>query len=372
MSETPKVLVYGASGYTGKLIAESLAKRGIPFYAVGRNAERLTAEMLVVKERFGADFAVECVAVNNTIEDLTPLFSKVDVVINSVGPFMQLGWPVVEAAVEANCHYLDSSGEQDWVIGINEKFGAAFAEKGLLLAPATSWMCSAGALAAEVCLETEGVDCIELVYQGDNARPSEGSVKTFLRLACNPDSQFYLEENEFKSWPNDKAYPVTIPVSSRVFQAHPWGGFIEPVWFKDDDRVRTCKALMAFGDEIIAGALQMVKKFNEVAPGMSFEEREAFTNEMGDQMDAGEPEKEELDPSKSVVVCTARGRNKSTQFVLHIAAPYAWSGEICAEGAQRLLEGKLKKSGFQNIAQAFGHRELLKVWHDEGICNMPG
>ena len=41
MENTPKVLIYGFSGYTGKLIGESLAKRGIPFYAVGRSEDRL-------------------------------------------------------------------------------------------------------------------------------------------------------------------------------------------------------------------------------------------------------------------------------------------------------------------------------------------
>ena len=371
MSVTPKVLVYGASGYTGKLISESLAKRGIPFFAAGRNVERLAAEMQVVKERLGADFAVECVAANNTVEDLLPLFEKVDVVINVVGPFMQLAWPVVEAALEANCHYLDTTGEQDWTIAIKEKFGQAFADKDLLMAPATSWMCSAGALAAEVCLETEGVDTLELVYQGDNGRPSEASCKSFLRMACNDGAQYYLDQNELKSWPNNQAYSIVLPVSSRVYQAHPWGGFMEPIWFQDDERVRSCKALMAIGDEIIEGVLQAINHYNEVGKDMTVEEREALTNAMGEQIGTGEPDKEDLDANKSVVVCHARGRQTATSFVLHIAAPYAWSGEICAESAQRLLEGKLKKSGFQNVAQAFGHRELLKVWHDAGLCSMP-
>ncbi len=371
MADAPKVVVYGASGYTGKLISESLAKRSIPFYAAGRNVKRLDEGMEIVKERFGGSFAYEAVAVNNTVEELIPLFEKVDVVINVVGPFMQLAWPVVEAALQTNCHYIDTTGEQDWTVAINDKFGAAFADKGLLMAPATSWMCSAGALAAEVCLETEGVDCLELVYQGDNGRPSEASVKSFLRMACNDGAQYYLEHNELKSWPNDKAYPVTLPVSNRVFQAHPWGGFMEPIWYKDDERVRSCSALMAIGDDIIAGALQAINKYNELAPDMTPDEREALTNAMAEQMDTGEPGKEDYDVNKSVIVCNARGRNKSTQFVLHLAAPYAWSGEVCAESAKRLLEGKLKRPGFQSAARAFGHRELLQVWYDEGLCSMP-
>lgn len=146
---------------------------------------------------------------------------------------------------------------------------------------------------------------------------------------------------------------------------------MEPIWFQDDERVRSCKALMAIGDEIIDGVLKAINHYNENGKDMTVDEREALTNAMGEQIDTGEPDQEDLDANKSVVVCHARGRQVATSFVLHIAAPYAWSGEICAESAQRLLEGKLRESGFQNVARAFGHRELLKVWHDAGICSMP-
>jgi hypothetical protein len=47
------------------------------------------------------------------------------------------------------------------------------------------------------------------------------------------------------------------------------------------------------------------------------------------------------------------------------------TGELCAEAAQGILNGQLKKSGFQSAATVFGHRELLKVWHDAGVCSMP-
>ena len=48
-----KVLVYGGSGYTGKLVAESLAKRNIPFYFAGRTRARLEAALEVVEQRHG-------------------------------------------------------------------------------------------------------------------------------------------------------------------------------------------------------------------------------------------------------------------------------------------------------------------------------
>jgi len=90
MSSKPRVLIYGASGYTGKLVAESLAQRGIPFIFAGRNRDRLDEGLKIVGQRFGGPVVAEIGVATNTVEELLPLLQDVDVVINVVGPFMQL------------------------------------------------------------------------------------------------------------------------------------------------------------------------------------------------------------------------------------------------------------------------------------------
>ncbi|PRA72997.1 saccharopine dehydrogenase [Pseudomonas sp. MYb187] len=369
MSAARKVLIYGASGYTGKLIAESLARRNIPFFMAGRTRARLEAALAVVEERHGQAVDAEIVTADNTVEALLPLFADVDVVINVAGPFMQIGWPVVEACLEAGCHYLDTTGEQDWTAAIGEKFGPAFAAKGLLLCPANSFMWAAGALAAEVVLENPEVDSLDICYQIDNGLPSEASTKSFLRMVCNDVSQYYLEQNEYKAWPNDVAYQVAMPYRNAMLSAHPWGGACEPVWFKNDPRVRNCKVLTAVGEHMIGPVIQAIKAFNAAAPGMNQEQREAFTNAMGDQMDSGEPPKDSVDVQRGVIVCLGQGRQVTTSYVMNLSAAYTWTGEICAEAAQRLLDGQLKNNGFQSSAKAFGHRELIQRFHELGYCS---
>ena len=49
MTQERKVLIYGGSGYTGKLIAECLAQRGIPFYFAGRTRARLETALEAVR-----------------------------------------------------------------------------------------------------------------------------------------------------------------------------------------------------------------------------------------------------------------------------------------------------------------------------------
>ena len=371
MTTNRDVLVYGASGYTGKLVAEYLAARDIPFYMAGRDTARLEAARAVVEQRIGRPIDASLVTADNTVESLLPLFQRVKVVINVVGPFMQLAWPVVEATLQAGCHYIDTTGEQDWTIAVADKFGAAFAEKKLLLCPATSYMWAAGALAAEVLLEDPGIDSLDILYQIDNGLPSQASTKSFLRMICNETSQFYLEQNQYRNWPLDVMHDVFVPYRAIKMSAHPWGGGCEPVWFKDDPRVRNCRVLTQLADHLRGGIMQALEAFKQQAAHLPPEHREAWTNAVGEKMMDHEPPKDDLDVQRSVIVCHGQGRQVTRTFCLSMSAPYSWTGDLCAEAAQRLLRGQHQAVGFQSPARAFGHRELLAEFHRRGYCNLP-
>ena len=112
MSKQPVVL-YGASGYTGRLVAEFLREYQLPFSAAGRNPEAIQAAMDKVPGIETASY--EVVKVDHNVESLTELFSGAKVVCNTVGPFARFGTVVVEAALKAGCHYIDTTGEQDWI-----------------------------------------------------------------------------------------------------------------------------------------------------------------------------------------------------------------------------------------------------------------
>lgn len=369
MSNTPKVLIYGASGYTGKLVAECLSKRNIPYYFAGRNPEKLAASLKIVEERLGHKADATVVQANNTVEELTPLFREVDVVINVAGPFMQLAWPVVEACLETNTHYLDTTGEQDFVIAVRDKYNEAFAAKNLLLSPANSYMWCAGALAIEVALETEGVDSVDLTYQINDALPSQASTKSFIRMVNNP--QYYLKNNEMVEWQGDRHFTINVPHLSQPALALPWSGGCEPVWYQHDDRVLNCKVLTAFGDEVIEAVVGLIHRFNEESKGMSAEEKEALTNQYGDEMTPEEPPKDSPDIHRTVITCIGQGRQVTTVFPLSLNAPYTFTGEICTEAAERLLNGDVKATGFQSAAGAFGHRELIEKFYQLGYTNNP-
>jgi hypothetical protein len=89
---------------------------------------------------------------------LTELLTGTKVLCNTVGPFKRFGEVAMQAALNADCHYLDTGGEQEFMVEMEEKYSAAFAAKGLVLAPSVAYMYSVLEIAAEFCLEEPGIE----------------------------------------------------------------------------------------------------------------------------------------------------------------------------------------------------------------------
>src|ERR1700748_862693 len=145
MSKRP-VVVYGVSGYTGRLVCEYLREYNVPFIAAGRDAAKVRAVVENIPGIETADY--EVVQVEHSVEALTKLFRGARFVSNMVGPFIKYGSEVVEACLNAGCHYSDTTGEQDWVLKCQETWGEKFAANGLLLAPNIAQMYTTGEIAA--------------------------------------------------------------------------------------------------------------------------------------------------------------------------------------------------------------------------------
>lgn len=351
------VVVYGASGYTGKLICWHLAQAGIAFTAAGRNAERLQEQMDLVPELAGAEY--ECRAVDRTVEDLAELFAGSKVVVNVTGPFMQIGEPVVQAALQAGCHYLDTTGEQDWITHIRDEYGEAFANKGLLLAPATSYMFVMGAMAAEIALETPGIDTLDIAYLADTMT-SVASTKSFLRMCTKP--QYFLEQNELVMWPYATPYDIRVPDSNRIFRALPWSGGAEPLWFRDDPRVRNCSVLIGFRSQAMFGAvIDTLRNFEQEHRHKTPEEQEEVTNALGGTITSEEPPREHPDRNRSVISCIGRGNTNGVSVVLRGNSPYFQTAEVVVESCRQLLAGAPRAVGFQAATTAFGARNLMNA-----------
>lgn len=352
----PQVVIYGASGYTGKLIAWHLAERGIPFIAAGRTKKTLEKEMKLVPElkKFNAQY--ECVACSLDVKELTELFKGAQVVYNCVGPFMQLSDPVAQAALDAGCHYMDTTGEQDWMLHLEKKYGAKYKKKELLLCPANAWMWTAGNIACEIALETPGIDTLDVLYMADS-NTSEASTASFLRMLCR--DQLYLKNGKMEVWPHTESYDVLMPGEHQIFKALPWSGAGEPTWYRKDKRIRNCSVLVAFRrPEVMQWVIGRIEDWYENHRDKSFDELSEVTNAWGEGMVNEEPPREDKDENRSTLSVKGRGRTAGVSVVMRGNCPYIQAGVWAAESTRRILNGQLKAVGYQSPTNAFGHREL--------------
>ena len=362
MATNYQVVLYGASGYTGKLTAWKLAERGIPFIAAGRNAARIEQEMAKVPELKGHDY--QCVSVAHDKGALTELFSGKKAVINIVGPFMQLGRPVVEACLKAGAHYFDTTGETDWMFMLKREFGPAFAAKELVLCPGNSYMWTEGNLATEIALETPGIHTLDVVYLGDSD-VSVASTMSFLRMCVQP--QYFIKNRELVQWPWATPYQVLVPGEHVLLNALPWSGGGEPVWYEGDARVSNCRVLVSLRDQARFNAvIGLLQRFEAECRQLDPAKQEEVTNEWGKAITQTEPARENPDVNRCVLACQARGNTKSMSVILRGNSPYAQTGVFGAEAARRTLRGQLKAVGFASPARAFGARNLLAAQAEEG------
>ena len=369
MSDKP-VVVYGASGYTGRLVCEYLRDYNVPFVAAGRDAGKLKTSMdSHVAGIETADF--EVVEVEHTVEALTDLFSGASVVCNTVGPFSRWGGEVVEACLAAGTHYLDTTGEQDWLITCDEKWGADFAAAGLLLAPGVAQMYTTGEIAAELCLEKPGLDTLDIaVFWGGS--PTIASTRTILVNAALSGA-YYLEQNSYQPWdPEAGLYQLAIPGQHELALALPWGGTSHPVWFKRDPRVANVKvlggvfnkALMEGVPQIVAAAIEATK---DMSPDDRYDALDATAAQVMNQM----PPRENPRLNKSLDSVHASGPLGRAHCVIHGNSNYKQTGLLQAFAAYSLLQTPPRRVGFASGCQAFGHRELLGVLRSFGLVMEP-
>ena len=365
MSE-PQVVVYGASGYTGKLVAEFLAARRIDFVAAGRSTKRLAEELATVPGIGKVN--CEVAAVEHDCAALVKLFAGRKVVVNVVGPFMQLGEPVVCAALEAGCHYLDTTGEQDWVRHVREMHGVAFSARGLLLCPANSFMWAAGQLAVEELLQKDGVDSFDVVY-APNGAPTFASTLSFLRMCTRP--QYMLVNGQLGTWPEAATIQVAVPHTHEVLRALPWGGGCEPIWYEGDRRVRNLRVCVAFPNSpMIDWIVGRMQEFARVAKTLSPEQQEDLTNEWGRQI-ASTPPRENEDVNRCVISVRARGRLAGHNLTYYATSPYLQTGLMMAAAVEAVLAGNAASVGFASPAAAFGHRTIIENLHRAGLhCSL--
>jgi short subunit dehydrogenase-like uncharacterized protein len=152
-----RIVVFGATGYTGRLVAERLAARGARPVLAGRDEGKLAA----LAERLGGLDTVKADALRRN-----SVFAAVepgDVLVSTVGPFAKWGDAAVRAAIAApGATYIDSTGEPVFIRRVFEELGGPAERAGVTLMTAMGFDFVPGALAGALALREAGPEALRV------------------------------------------------------------------------------------------------------------------------------------------------------------------------------------------------------------------
>jgi short subunit dehydrogenase-like uncharacterized protein len=236
LSAAPRpIAVYGATGYTGRLVAEELRRRSLDMVLCGRDAEKLRALAASVEP---AD--VRAAAVGDR-DGLRRAFGDCAVVINCAGPFTVFGEPVVRAAVETGTHYVDTAGEQGFIKLVADRFDEAAKAAEVAVVPAMGFDYVPGDLLCRVVGRSmEPLEELDLAYAVAGFGATRGTLRSVLESMSGGDVVW-----EDGSWQPAGAGPLRAravfppPFGRQVVAKYPCG---EVVSVPRHTRVRTIRA----------------------------------------------------------------------------------------------------------------------------------
>ena len=247
MQRAGPLLIYGATGFSGRMIAERAARMGIDAILAGRDAARVqsvAAGLGLPWRVFGLDDPVL----------LDAALAEASVVLHAAGPFTVTAGPMIAACLRTRTHYLDIAGELTVFLEA-QRLDDAARRCGVMLMPGAAYAIAASdCLAAHVATRAPDAKYLRLALSKPELA-SRGSVRTMFdlvrggvsirragALASAPVGRL---ERTFDfgagpcqatavSWadvitahhttriPNIEVYAAAGPLSRGLYQAHAW------------------------------------------------------------------------------------------------------------------------------------------------------
>ncbi|KAG6827628.1 hypothetical protein H0H92_011031 [Tricholoma furcatifolium] len=141
-SPSSDIVVFGATGFTGRLITRYLAqhpqfKQGLFSFAV---AARSQSKLHSLVQELSLPPSITTVQVDVTdYRAVEAAVKNTRVVINTVGPFWRWGTPVVKACANNGVHYVDLTGEGSWIRDIIFQFDYLATRTGAVIVPSCGY-----------------------------------------------------------------------------------------------------------------------------------------------------------------------------------------------------------------------------------------
>jgi short subunit dehydrogenase-like uncharacterized protein len=358
----PAVVLYGATGYTGRLVAAELARRGVPLVLAGRSAERLSA---VAAGLPSPPVGVVAAPVDDPVA-LREAAARGSVLVNCAGPFARTGEPVLRAATEAGAHYLDTTGEQDWIGRVLDRHDGPLRAAGVAAVPGMGFDYLPGDLLCHLVGAPLGpLERLDVAYHVEGFGMTRGTQRSALEMLDGRDVVY-----EDGSWgpagpgPRRASVVFPAPIGRRAVARYPAG---EVVMVPRHLDVRTIAARItttSVAPGPLAGALPYL---TPVVERLMRTRVKALLDRAIDRLPEGPPE-DERRAVRWTIVATATARDgRTARGIVRGPDVYGLTARTIADAAQEMGAVAFAGRGALAPAQAFDPAATLDGLADFGV-----
>ncbi len=267
---TYDLVLLGATGFTGRLVAAHLATRteGVRWAVAGRNRERLEELASSVAGLPGATRPdVEVVDVADLV-GLLALTSRSRVLATTVGPYAELGELVAQACVRSGTHYADITGEPGFVSLLRDRYDADAANRGVKLVTCCGFDSVPHDLGVRFTVDhlPDDVPLTVRAYVSGQGRFSGGTAHSALaaigaRTLPRPDRG---------DDPDPRVQRRVAPLPARIHRIEQLGGWGVPLPTIDPVIVlRSARVLEGYGSAFRYGHFARVRRLPTVVGGVA-------------------------------------------------------------------------------------------------------
>ena len=359
-----KIVLFGATGYTGRLVADALVKRDAKPLLAARN-EAAVARM--AEELGGLEFAVADVTRPGTLREH---MTAETVLVSTVGPFLRWGSTAVDAAVDAGAVYIDSTGEPPFIREIFERRGGDAKATGAGLVTAFGYDFVPGNLAAALALERAGESATKV--RAGYFLSGGGSMKDAMSggTAASVAGVMMAPAFSFRD-----GHVATERSAKRVSSFDVGGKSLTGISIGCSEHFSLPRVYPSLREvDIYLGwfgpasrAMQAMALLGEVPGVRTGSEKLAGRFVKGS---TGGPGPEARAKSGSLIVAEALDSSGSVIERVELRGPngYTFTGEILAWGAIEAAERGLQDTGALGPVEAFGLRALEKACAEIGLA----
>jgi short subunit dehydrogenase-like uncharacterized protein len=361
-----RIVLFGATGYTGTLAAEELAIARVPAVLAGRDRARLER----LAGRLDGDFTIATAHVDDPAS-VAALVDAGDVLISTVGPFARFGEPAVRAAIDRAAHYIDSTGEPSFVRRVFEEFGPQAETAGVVLLPAFGYDCVPGHVAGARALEKAGAAAVQvdIGYFSAGGRWSGGTLASLVGAVRAPsfswrDGELVTERGGVRS--------ARFDVGGKQVDALSFGGSEHFGLPRSYPRLRTVGTYLGWFGPLtksvqVAGLGQAAV---ERLPGVS-----QFIDRASERIlpgSTGGPNAAARARARSTFVAVARDANEQELATvrLHGVDGYTLTARLLVWGARQLRE-RPSPAGARGPIEAFGLDAATRMLAAAGLPQVP-